>query len=132
MPGTLALPKGRDERVSLRYFKWEDLFVTEKPYVYLLDVPDGFPLKNFDFEDAPKQTIHDVRGRESSFNLDTHGFAIRSHTLSMTNFDRQSVEQEYFPEIERLLRQEIENVTDICIFDWRVWNTLYRCVRIDY
>ena len=115
--------KPKHEIANLKYFKWTPLFLTEKPYQILMDTPDGCPSSNFEFEPAPAQTIQDLRGRESEFSLDKNGFAVRRHLLDrvrMEAWTRESVEGLYFKEVDRILREEVEEVVECVIFDWRV------------
>ncbi|ERF70400.1 hypothetical protein EPUS_05219 [Endocarpon pusillum Z07020] len=111
------------ETAKLNYFKWTSLFLTEKPYQILMDTPDGCPSSNFEFEAAPAQTIQDLRGRESEYSLDKNGFAVRRHLLDrlrMEDWTRETVERLYFQEVDRILREEVEDVVECVIFDWRL------------
>jgi hypothetical protein len=113
----------KHETTNLNYFKWDPLFQTEKPYQILMDVPDGCPSSNFEFEAAPAQTIQDLRGRESEFSLDENAFAVRRHPLDrvgMKVWTRESVEGVYHKEVERILREEVEGMVECVVFDWRV------------
>jgi hypothetical protein len=109
-----------DESTRLNYFEWNDRYEKVKPYVILMEVPEHVPRSNFTVSPGPEEKIHDMRGHEASFTLDEHGFAVRSHPLPVLNFDTESVEQHYLPEMEKLLRSEIKDVKEICFFDWRV------------
>ena len=120
MPRPLFHQGRRNETVKLNYFKWRDLHYTQKPYTVVMDTPEDFPRTNFDFEPGPEETIHDLRGQEDHFGLDANGFAVRPHRLQTMDFDKGRVQEEYLPEVERLLRTEVNDVTDIFFFDWRV------------
>jgi hypothetical protein len=105
---------------QLFYLKWQDLFISEKPYEVFMDVPGGLPTSNFEVQPAPEQNIYNLRGYESEFNLDTHAFSVRSSPLGVAKFDKKTVEQEYLPEVEKLLRREVDDATQNLFFDWRV------------
>lgn len=50
---------------------------------------------------------------------------LRTYSLPPTDFSsRRSVEETYFPEVERLMKQEVGDVGSVFIFDWRLRNTL--------
>jgi hypothetical protein len=109
----------RHESVRLRYIRWKDEFDSEKPYEILSEVPDGFPKSNFAMDFGPEEIIYDVRGQESQFNLDNHAFEIRPHKLTVTSFDRETIEHEYLSSIRSLL-QAFDPGAEVYIFDWRV------------
>ncbi|KAF2175361.1 putative 7 alpha-cephem-methoxylase [Zopfia rhizophila CBS 207.26] len=113
----------KDERVRLKYFKWKDLYEQEKPYILLMDVPDDFPSCNFEFEDGQLETIHDLRGRDVTFSLEDNAFKVVHFPTKQRNWDRASVQNDYFPEMEHLIRREISGVTDVFFFDWRLRST---------
>jgi hypothetical protein len=119
---TMAVTEPKDERVHLRYFQWQPIFEKVKPYELLIEVPEGYPMTNFSItpaEDA--ETIHDLRSSElSSFTLDQHGFCVREQPLSITVFDKHTVEGVYLPQIESLIREVVEDVGEVFFFDWRV------------
>ncbi|KAF9871000.1 hypothetical protein CkaCkLH20_11417 [Colletotrichum karsti] len=51
-------------------------------------------------------TIHDVAGDELLYNLDEHGFKFHYHKTKVSNFDDpEVVKTEYFPEVERMLKE---------------------------
>jgi hypothetical protein len=109
-----------DEVASFKYFKWQDLYHSVKPYLALMDVPEGVPRANFEFEPGPEEIVHDMRGHEHEFTLDKNAFAVRFHESQVVDFNKDTVEQFYFPEIEDLLRKEIDGISNICFFDWKV------------
>lgn len=123
---SLTLPTTpKNETVNLNYFQWKDLFLTEKPYQVLMDVHEEFPASNFKFEPAAAQTIQDIRGREASFNLDEHAFTVIRHPLNieqwnLEQWNRETVEKKYLPQVEKMLRNKIRDVSDVVFFDWRV------------
>ena len=109
--------------VTLQFLDWQDLYETEKPFQIFIDVPK-------DAED-PRDTnlvfksvdvkFHNVRGQSDEFTLDDHGFMYRQHTTAVSDFtDRKVVVDDYLPEVEALLRKEVEGVDRVFFFDWRV------------
>lgn len=58
--------------------------------------------------------------QEDHFTLDQHGFAVRSHHFDIMTFDKERVERECLPKVEKFVRREIENVAEVVCFDWRV------------
>ncbi|POR34398.1 7 alpha-cephem-methoxylase, putative [Tolypocladium paradoxum] len=109
-----------DQLTKLQYFKWEDKFRKQKPYSLLMQAPDGFPSVNYTHESGPPETVEDVRGREHEFTLDQHGFALRVQDLPAIDFNGEHVEEEYFPLVRQLIRDECGLETEIVIFDWRL------------
>jgi hypothetical protein len=50
-------------------------------------------------------TIHDIRGREKDFSLDTTGFQIVNHVSKEKDFlDPEQIKRDYYPEVEKLLK----------------------------
>lgn len=47
--------------------------------------------------------------QEDHFTLDQHGFAVRSHHFDIMTLDKERVERESLPKVEKLVRREIEN-----------------------
>lgn len=64
---------------------------------------------NVSYECVDEIQIRDIRGGESSFELDTHGFQFLHHSSALTNDDFEDdsiIRRKYYPEI-------IDLVTDI-------------------
>ena len=126
-------PAPSNESVRLNYFQWKDLYKKEKPYEVISELPQGSNLKpqNFSLAPGPKEeTIHDLRGRVSAFNLDDHGFQILAHTLPVDMaFDEDTVRRRYFPMVERIL-QSVDPGAEILIFDWRVCTVSYVLIDV--
>lgn len=111
----------RQETVRLKYIQWRDAFNSEKPYEVISQVPKGLPKSNFSLDFGLEETIHDMRGQETKFNLDDHAFEIRTHSLTVSSFNKETVEQEYLPSVKSLL-ETIDPGAEVYIFDWRVWH----------
>jgi hypothetical protein len=107
---------------TLKYLQWQDLYRSEKPFICFVDIPAHAEDKrdnNLVFED--RQTlINDVRSSDIDFSLDNNGFMLRSHTSTVSSFDPETVQKIYLPEVEYLLRSNLEEVDKVFFFDWRV------------
>jgi hypothetical protein len=76
-----------------------------KPYAYMYPPPPGEPERSGVYA-AQAMPIHDGRAA-GPFSLDVQGFALRQHRSASTDFsDPQAVVADYYPEVERLLREE--------------------------
>lgn len=99
-------------RASLNYLTP----IPAKPQTYNYGPPAGVPRQNFDNE-AHQVLIEDIRGRETDFSLDRHGFAATKHSSRETDFAREeSILALYYPESEALLQDRL-NAQLVLIFD---------------
>jgi hypothetical protein len=110
---------------QIRYIQWQQLYTQEKPFQVHADIPEDARDKrktNVVFEE--KDTIiHDVRGNEDQFSLDKTGFMYCKHQTAVTDFEvHQDVEENYLPEVEKLLREKVEGVDQVFLFNWKVAN----------
>ncbi|KAI0359276.1 hypothetical protein OH77DRAFT_1434553 [Trametes cingulata] len=89
----------------------------EAPYQYaLLDPPAGKPASNIG-EDEHQVVVHDARGRESEFTLDTTGFQFVTWPTKVNDFyNDERIRAEYYPEVEELLKK-VAGAKRIFIFD---------------
>ncbi|KAJ5805664.1 uncharacterized protein N7503_003266 [Penicillium pulvis] len=111
----------KDQRAQLRYFQWSPEFYKTKPYELLLDnIPDDFPVTNFETSPEEAEVIQDLRGMEQSFTLEDHGFCIAKQRLDIPVFDQDTIEKVYLPQVERLLKGMMPDIQDLFIFDWRL------------
>ena len=94
-----------------------------KPFNYPgeIEPPQGLPKRNFGDADIPV-TITDIRGRESFFNLDDNGFCLlKSGSSAKVDFmSAESIEQVYYPEVEKLLLQSVPGAERVLPFDYTV------------
>lgn len=108
---------------SLKFLQWQPLYELEKPFQIFVNIPDHFKdqrTTNLVFEDCPV-VVKDIRHRAANFTLDDHGFTYCHHETAGGDFtDRIYVEETYLPEIETLLRREVDGVQQVFFFDWRV------------
>lgn len=116
----------KDELTKFSFLEWQDVYEKEKPFVVYFDVSEFAPdarRHNLSFHLGDCQVVHDVRNHEDDFSLDSTGFKYckwPSQIPPSCFFDRTIVEKEYFRECEAILRAEIDNVDQICFFDWGV------------
>lgn len=96
------------------------------PFQYAGDLqnnpPPGEPQKNYT-ESPHSILIHDIRGNENSFDLNTAGFAtLTSQPPSAeTSFtDPTSIQKNYYPEIETLLLTLLPTAHRVFLFDHTV------------
>jgi len=110
------IPRG-DTVVTLNYFRPpED---GSKPYNYVEQQPEGQPQRNFGDFDI-KVPMTDIRGRESEYNLDKDAFAVVSHVPDSAErefVDDESIKKNYYPEVEKLLLDNVPGSNKIFLFD---------------
>ncbi|KAL1650808.1 hypothetical protein SLS58_000927 [Diplodia intermedia] len=88
------------------------------PYNWVEKQPEGVPQNNYGFE-AHDVTIQDARGREQDFNLDANSFGFIAGVESAERdfADDESIKQNYYPEVERLLLDNVPGAHRVLIFD---------------
>ena len=115
------------ESAYMQYLKWDTLFEKEKPFHIFREIPPNAKdqrVTNITFEHKDVE-FHNIRGHEEAFELDTHGFMIRHQQIQASHFvNKQTIETSYLPEVEKLLKQELDRVDHVYFFDWRV---LWEC-----
>jgi len=127
----------------LRYIKWDDKFLTEKPYHLYMDPPPGLPISNYTIIPGPVETIHNLRGREDDFNLNDNGFVVVHQPFPLAGssssgasdmegtpeegvapkIDETFINEIYLPSLESLLHRTLGHPPSECEiiwFDWRV------------
>lgn len=92
----------------------------DKLYNYVEDPPAGEHKHNFD--EVPFQVnLTDIRGTEDTYTLDNNAFAVlkgvHTDTTYQTYFDDKEVERVYYPEVEKLLLDNVPGAHKIVIFD---------------
>ena len=106
------------------YLQWDDTFNSEKPYQIVSEnIPelDRLARSNIVMMEGPEELIEDIRGRETTFGLDTNGFMVLKHIFPAIDYQRhQDVEEIYKPEVEKLLKRNVEGVDKVVFFNWRV------------
>lgn len=111
-----TVPRG-DVTATLNFFN--PPADSAKPFNFVDTPPEGQPQRNF--SDSPQKTvIHDIRGREASFNLDNDAFQIIQNVAPSKEVefrDDQSIQYNYYPEIEQLLLKNIPGSNRVYLFD---------------
>ncbi|KIX09849.1 uncharacterized protein Z518_00930 [Rhinocladiella mackenziei CBS 650.93] len=123
-----------DEMVHLTYIKDDpELYIKERPFSILAELPEGFPETNITYELGPLQVITDIRGWQNEFNLEEHGFAFRTwQPPAVVWDDEEDIDESYVPAVKELVREMIgEDVVRIELFDWRLRNSQSRMVIDD-
>ncbi|MCJ1457253.1 hypothetical protein MMC28_007620 [Mycoblastus sanguinarius] len=89
-----------------------------KPFNYVESPPEGQPQCNFGAKDI-SVPIHDIRGQESSFNIDDNAFAtLKTGPSAEKDFTSdESIQNNYYPEVEQLLLQNAPGAKRIFLFD---------------
>lgn len=122
-----------DQQATFEYLHWRDEYKIEKPYEMLINLPEELqhtPRTNLQFKPA-QIGVKDARGREADFSLNTQGFCWRRHSTKATNFqDRDAIVNQYLPEMAALINDELEEVSKIFIFDWRVCSITAKLIRM--
>lgn len=94
-----VIPKGRDVTTSFNYYK--DPGDGSPPEPSYIGRPETYE------RPAETQThvVHDIRGQEDKYTLDTKGFQIYRHVSQETAFaDDEQIKRQYYPEIEDILK----------------------------
>lgn len=90
-----------------------------KPFNYVEAPPEGQPQRNFGDIDIPI-TIDDIRGKEDTFTLDNNAFtALQNIPQSAEKdfLDDDSIKRNYYPEVEKLLLDNVPGSHRILLFD---------------
>jgi hypothetical protein len=110
------IPRG-DAIVTLNYFKPpEDGSV---PFNFVEPQPEGQPQRNFGNFDV-QVLIHDIRGGESQYTLDNDAFQVVSdlpESAERDFVDDESIEKNYYPEVEKLILDHVPGTDKVFIFD---------------
>jgi len=94
---------------------------SSKPFYYVEVPPGGQPQRNYGDANVPV-TIYDIRGQESSFNLDNNAFATLTTSPSAEkDFTLDdSIKKKYYPEVEELLLKHVPGAKRIILFDYTI------------
>jgi len=110
------IPRG-DTTVTLNYFRPpEDGSV---PFNYVEPQPEGQPQRNFGDFDV-KVPMHDIRGSESEYTLDKDAFQVVPNVPDSAErefVEDESIKKNYFPEVEKLLLDNVPGSNRVFIFD---------------
>ncbi|KAL9119127.1 MAG: hypothetical protein Q9187_004315 [Circinaria calcarea] len=94
------------------------------PFNYVEKAPEGFPQQNFGHEEHHVR-LQDIRGHESSFNLQNNSFATLSNISSQEHdfTDDDHIKQVYYPEVERLILEHVPGAKRVLLFDHTIRRT---------
>lgn len=110
----------RDVQVQLHYLKPDAVYLP-KPIQITPSFLDIERRTNVQLEPGPLETIRDVRGRENEFSLDVHGFRYVHAPTRFQNWSSHSeIAAKYLPELESLLRRELDGCDEIMFYDARI------------
>ncbi|KAF2095604.1 hypothetical protein NA57DRAFT_44350 [Rhizodiscina lignyota] len=96
-----------------------------KPWNYVEDPPAGQPKYNYSLQ--PREVeLNDIRGREYEFNLDSNAFeTIRGVPSEEKDFnDDEHIKRVYYPEVEKLLLENVPGANRILLFDHTIRRAL--------
>jgi hypothetical protein len=96
-----------DVQSTIYFLARDDLYKEEKPYSLRYPTEDELPQTNFRLEKHENITIHDLRGRESSFSYKQNGFTVMHLDSQMTyeDFDNQEkIKSVFIREAGEMLR----------------------------
>lgn len=58
--------------------------------------------------EAKQKLVHDIRGEEEKYSLDSTGFQVFKHASSEEDFqDDAQIKEKYYPEIEKILKEAL-------------------------
>lgn len=101
-----------------------DLYAKEKPYWLFIGKPrDKLDVEptNVKLDTVRDIPLHDVRGKESQYNLEQHGFKfIKNHHTFKQFHDQDQIVADYLPQVEELIKRHVPYAEKIHIYDWRV------------
>jgi len=116
------------QAVALKYIKWDDKYLHEKPFQLYVDIPIEVPNSvrgNVSFEDGPVEQIQDARGKSGELTLDSHGFAFIDFATEFSSWeDPAAVQRDFYDEISKLLKERVEGGDFIHPFEYRVGENL--------
>lgn len=91
------------------------------PFNYVEPQPEGQPQRNYG-ENPHEVTVHDIRGRESEFDINVNGFGVvkgvQSEEKEFT--DDESIKSKYYPEVEKVLLDNVPGAKRVFLFDHTV------------
>ncbi|KAJ5442008.1 hypothetical protein N7445_005015 [Penicillium cf. griseofulvum] len=104
---------------SFEYLQWIPLYERQKPYEVFIPVSsfgnqkNTVPRSNLVFE-TQNVPVQDVRGSQSTYSLDIHGFEFANHQTTTQDLrDASQVTEKYVPEMQKLLGSLLGGGKDI-------------------
>jgi hypothetical protein len=123
-----------DVVTSTFYLDHDEKFENEKPYELRFVPPKGFPARNCTWSSYDKIKVTDVRGRESDFRLNRHGFQLCRLETALNTDDfanNELVEQTYLKEAAQCLK-EILQADRVLVFDYSVCTVITSGTRSNF
>jgi hypothetical protein len=97
---TAQVLKGRDVAAIFNYFK--DAADGSPPAHYYVNRPASYVRE----QESVRKVVHDIRGTEDQYTLDSTGFQIYKHESVEKDFaDDEHIKSVYYPEVEDLLKK---------------------------
>ncbi|PVH88887.1 methyltransferase CmcJ [Cadophora sp. DSE1049] len=114
-----------DVTALLNYLQKLELYKHEKPFEILMDIPeDAKDQRHFNTKfEAREHIVRDMRISSEDFNLDKNGFTVHKFPSCLDTqgtVDRKRVEEQYLPEVEKLIRDNVIGVDQVFFFEWRL------------
>ena len=108
------IPRG-DTKGTLSFF--QSPADGSKPWNYV-EIPTDGPQRNYGAEEQTV-TIHDIRGSEKNYDMNVNGFGVLGGVQSEEHEfrDDEKVKEVYYPEVEKLLLDNVEGAKRVFIFD---------------
>jgi len=120
-PGASIDQSGHDIEVQLQYLRDDPLYDLVKPIQITPNFLDREGRSNVRLESGPPEVLNDVRGREHEFTLDANGFCYVHAPTNCKDWSSQpQIAKEYLPELEDLLRREVDGCDEIVFYDARI------------
>ncbi|TKA82557.1 hypothetical protein B0A55_01200 [Friedmanniomyces simplex] len=114
----IPIPRGTTQATLTFYAPPAD---GSAPWNYVETPPEGSPQRNYG-ESPHEVSIHDIRGRERDFDINTNGFGViqgvRSEEKDFT--DDAHIQQVYYPEVEKTLLDNVPGAQRVFLFDHTV------------
>jgi len=91
------------------------------PFNYVEPQPEGHPQRNYG-ENPHEVIIHDIRGRETDFDINVNGFGVVKgiHSEEKEFTDDESIKSKYYPEVEKVLLDNVAGAKKVFLFDHTV------------
>lgn len=115
----IDIPRGQVEASLTFYAPPAD---GSAPFNYVEKPPEGQPQRNYT-EDDHTVTVHDIRGHESEYDFNVNGFGVIQNVPASAEkdfTDDESIKAHYYPEVEKLLLDNVPGANRIFFFDHTV------------
>nr|POE86991.1 hypothetical protein CFP56_64021 [Quercus suber] len=120
-----------DISVRLQYLKDLDLYKTVKPVQFTPSFANIQGKTNIVLSSGELETIKDVRDRKAKLTLDGNGFIYTKAPTKVLDWNSQpTIAKDYLPEMEVLLRREIDGCDEIIFYDARIRQQTDMGVRV--